>query len=47
MLIGEGKTYTKVAFENEAEIEHLVQQHLELLFGPYALLTLMLQKMAK
>ena len=40
MLIGEGKTYTKVAFENEAEIEHLVQQHLELLFGPYALLIL-------
>ena len=38
MLIGEGKTYRKVAFENEAEIEGLVQKHSELLFGPYALL---------
>jgi len=33
MIIGKGKKYIRVAFENEAEIEQVVADNFELLFG--------------
>ena len=38
MLIGTDFSYTTVPFEDEAEIERVVQENAELLFGAYALL---------
>ncbi len=37
MLIGENEQYLRVAFDNEAEIEKIVQENYELLFGSTAL----------
>ncbi len=37
MLIGSKCRYAKVAFENEAEIEKIVNENAELLFGSYAI----------
>jgi hypothetical protein len=37
MLIGSKYKYTKVAFENESEIEEVVNDNSELLFGSYAI----------
>ena len=38
MRIGSDFSYTTVPFEDEAEIERVVQENAELLFGAYALL---------
>ena len=38
MLLGQGITYRGVSFTDEAEIERVVQENAELLFGAYALI---------